>query len=117
MFLSSETVQILKNLSTINQSILIKPGKTLNTMSVMKNILVKADIPEEFEKTVAIQDLNQFLNCLSLVPGAEVELGDSSITILVEKGEGLLKLGDLFFSQLISHFFVSISSSQEFHEL
>ena len=81
MFLSSETVQILKNLSTINQSILIKPGKTLNTMSVMKNILVKADIPEEFEKTVAIYDLNQFLNCLSLVPGAEVELGDSSITI------------------------------------
>jgi len=81
MFLSSETVQILKNLSTINQSILIKPGKQLNTMSVMKNILVKADIPEEFEKTVAIYDLNQFLNCLSLVPGAEIELGETSITI------------------------------------
>ena len=81
MFLSSETVQILKNLSTINQSILIKPGKQLNTMSVMKNILVKADIQEEFEKTVAIYDLNQFLNCLSLVPGAEVELGETSITI------------------------------------
>ena len=81
MFLSSETVQILKNLSTINQSILIKPGKQLNSMSVMKNILVKADIQEEFEKTVAIYDLNQFLNCLSLVPGAEVVLGDSSITI------------------------------------
>jgi len=81
MFLSSDTVQILKNLSTINQSILIKPGKELNTMSVMKNILVKADIPEEFEKTVAIYDLNQFLNCLSLVPGAEVELNDNSIVI------------------------------------
>ena len=81
MFLSSETVQILKNLSTINQSILIKPGKQLNTMSVMKNILVKADIQEEFEKTVAIYDLNQFLNCLSLVPGAEVELNENSIVI------------------------------------
>ena len=81
MFLSSDTVQILKNLSTINQSILIKPGKQLNSMSVMKNILVKADIPEEFEKTVAIYDLNQFLNCLSLIPGAEVELQDSSIVI------------------------------------
>jgi len=69
MYLSSETVQILKNLSTINQSILIKPGKQLNSMSVMKNILVKADIPEEFERTVAIYDLNQFLNCLSLIPG------------------------------------------------
>jgi len=81
MFLSSETVQILKNLSTINQSILIKPGKQLNSMSVMKNILVKADIPEEFERTVAIYDLNQFLNCLSLIPGAELKLEDNSIVI------------------------------------
>ena len=81
MFLSNETVQVLKNLSTINQSILIKPGKQLNSMSVMKNILVKADIQEEFEKTVAIYDLNQFLNCLSLVPGAEVKLLDNSIAI------------------------------------
>ena len=81
MFLSNETVQVLKNLSTINQSILIKPGKQLNSMSVMKNILVKADIQEEIEKTVAIYDLNQFLNCLSLVPGAEVKLLDNSIAI------------------------------------
>lgn len=81
MFLSTETVQILKNLSTINQSILIKPGKELNSMSVMKNILVKADIQEEFAKTVAIYDLNQFLNCLSLVPGAEIKLGDTSIVL------------------------------------
>ena len=81
MFLSTETVQILKNLSTINQSILIKPGKQLNTMSVMKNILVKADIQEEFKQTIAIYDLNQFLNCLSLIPGAEVRLENDSIVI------------------------------------
>jgi len=81
MFLSSDTVQVLKNLSTINQSILIKAGKKLRSMSVMKNILVESDITEEFTRDVAIYDLNQFLNCLSLIPGAEVELGDSSITI------------------------------------
>ena len=81
MYLSSETVQILKNLSTINQSVLIKPGKTLNSMSVMKNILVKADIQEEFDRVVAIYDLNQFLNCLSLIPGAELSFEDASITI------------------------------------
>jgi len=81
MFLSSDTVQVLKNLSTINQSILIKAGKKLRSMSVMKNILVESDITEEFTRDVAIYDLNQFLNCLSLIPGAEVELGDNSITI------------------------------------
>ena len=81
MYLSAETCSILKNLSTINQSILIKPGKELASMSVMKNILVKATIQEEFEKVVAIYDLNQFLNCMSLVPGAEIKLGSSSITL------------------------------------
>ena len=81
MFLSSETVQILKNLSTINQSVLIKPGKTLSSMSVMKNILVNANIQEEFDRVVAIYDLNQFLNCLSLIPGAELTFEDASITI------------------------------------
>ena len=81
MFLSQETVSILKNFSTINQSILIREGKQLRSMSVMKNILVEADITEEFEKDVAIYDLNQFLNCLSLVPGAEVSLEDNSIVI------------------------------------
>lgn len=81
MYLSTETVSILKNFSTVNQSILIRAGKQLRTMSVMKNILVEADIQEEFERDVAIYDLNQFLNCLSLVPGAEVSLEDNSIVI------------------------------------
>ena len=81
MFLSQETVSILKNFSTINQSILIREGMQLRSMSVMKNILVEADITEDFEKDVAIYDLNQFLNCLSLVPGAEVSLEDNSIVI------------------------------------
>lgn len=79
MFLSSETVLTLKNLATINQSILIKPGKQLRSMSNYKNILVEADIQEEFEREVAIYDLNQFLNCLSLIPGAEILLEDSII--------------------------------------
>ena len=81
MFLSQETVSVLKNLSTINQSILIKKGKKLRSMSVMKNILVETDIIEEFTRDVAIYDLNQFLNCLSLIPGAEVNLGDNAIEI------------------------------------
>ena len=50
-------------------------------MSVMKNILVETDIIEEFTRDVAIYDLNQFLNCLSLIPGAEVNLGDNAIEI------------------------------------
>ena len=81
MFLSSDTVQVLKNLATINQSLLIKPGKQLKSMSVMKNILVTADIQEDFDQQLAIYDLNQFLNCLSLIPGAELSFDANSIKI------------------------------------
>ena len=58
MRLSTETVALLKNFSSINQSILIRAGKQLRTMSVMKNILVESDITEEFSRDVAIYDLN-----------------------------------------------------------
>tara|TARA_R110002050_G_scaffold108784_2_gene219664 strand:- start:131 stop:796 length:666 start_codon:yes stop_codon:yes gene_type:complete len=81
MYLSTETVSLLKNFATINQSILIKSGKKVRSMSVMKNILVEADIDEEFGRDVAIYDLNQFLNCLSLIPGAEINLDNNSIVI------------------------------------
>tara|TARA_R110002012_G_scaffold29959_3_gene91649 strand:- start:618 stop:1181 length:564 start_codon:yes stop_codon:yes gene_type:complete len=47
----------------------------------MKNILAEVDIDEEFSRDVAIYDLNQFLNCLSLIPGAEVNLDSNSIVI------------------------------------
>ena len=52
MKLSEKTVNLLKNFASINQSILFKQGKSLRTISVMKNILAEAnideDIPQEF---------------------------------------------------------------------
>ena len=81
MRLSSETIALLKNLSSINQSILIRAGKRLRSMSVTKTILVEADITEEFTRDVAIYDLNQFLNCLSLIDDADLELADNALVI------------------------------------
>ena len=81
MKLSQETVALLKNFSSINQSILIRTGKQLRSMSAMKNILVEAEITEEFSRDVAIYDLNQFLNCLSLIPNADVNLEEHAIVI------------------------------------
>ena len=46
MKLSDKTILLLKNFSSINQSILFKAGTTLRTMSVMKNILAEATIDE-----------------------------------------------------------------------
>ena len=94
MYLSQETVSILKNFATINQSILIKPGKRLRSMSVMKNILVEAEITEEIENEIAIYDLNQFLNCLSLVPGAELTHTGGSLEIADDSNAIEYRLSD-----------------------
>ena len=66
MKLSDSTLTVLKNFAGINNSILVKRGSKLRTISVAKNILAEADITEDFPKDVAIYDLNQFLNGLSL---------------------------------------------------
>ena len=62
MNLSKQTVDILKNYSTINASIAVGSGNTLQTMSVMKNILSKSTVDENFETDFAFYDLTEFLN-------------------------------------------------------
>ena len=62
MKLSESTLSVLKNFSTINQSILFKQGSQLRTISVMKNILAEVTVEEEFPKDFGIYDLPQFLN-------------------------------------------------------
>ena len=66
MRLSDNALAILKNFAGINNSILVKEGNKLRTISVAKNILDEAEIKEEFPRDFAIYDLNQFLNGLSL---------------------------------------------------
>ena len=52
MKLSDNTLTILKNFAGINNSILVKEGNRLRTISVAKNILAEADIKEEFPATL-----------------------------------------------------------------
>jgi hypothetical protein len=84
MKLSEKTISILKNFSSINQSILVKKGSKLRTISVMKNILAEADVQEEFERDFAIYDLNQFLNGLSLHQDPDLDFTNSSYIVIRE---------------------------------
>ena len=82
MKLSENTITILKNFSGINQSILVKKGNVLRTISIAKNILSEAEITENFPRDFAIYDLNQFLNGLSLHQDPDMDFSeDSYITI------------------------------------
>jgi len=79
MKLSDETVSVLKNYSTINQNLMIKSGKTLSTMSAMKNIVAKATVAENFERDIAIYDLNEFLSGMSLFTTPEMDFQDDFV--------------------------------------
>ena len=82
MKLSENTLTILKNFAGINQSILVKKGNKLRTISIAKNILSEAEILEEFPRDFAIYDLNQFLNGLSLHQDPNLDFsGETHITI------------------------------------
>ena len=78
MKLSDNTLTILKNFAGINNSILVKEGTKLRTISVAKNILAEADITEEFPRDFAIYDLNQFLNGLSLHADPDLDFKEES---------------------------------------
>ena len=84
MKLSDNTLSLLKNFSSINQSILFKKGNTLRTISVMKNILAEATISEEFAKDFGVYDLNQFLNGLSLHQKPELDFGNDGYVVIRE---------------------------------
>ena len=84
MKLSDKTLSVLKNFSTINQSILFKEGRRLRTMSVMKNILAEATIDEELPKDFGIYDLNQFLNGMGLHQSPELDFANDSYVVIKE---------------------------------
>ena len=64
--LTKYSIDVLRNSSTINKSILIKPGKFVETMSVNKNIIAMSDCSELFPRKMSIYDLPLFLGALSL---------------------------------------------------
>ena len=87
MKLSDKTINLLKNFSTINQSILFKHGSKLRTISVMKNILAEATIDEELPKDFGIYDLNQFLNGLALHQTPELDFSQNDNHVIIREGK------------------------------
>lgn len=81
MQLSAKTINVLKNFSTINPSIVLKPGSQVSTISTNKTIMARATVPDSFEGTYGIYALNRFISALSLFENAFVEFGQDSALI------------------------------------
>ena len=81
MKLSDKTIQILKNFATINQSILVRPGNVLKTITPLKTILAQATVTETFTQEFAIYELPRFLGTISLFSDPEFTFQEKFVTI------------------------------------
>lgn len=81
MKLSEQTIEVLQNFSSINQSLLFKEGTKLRTVSPQKTVLAEVEVGDKFSQDFGIYDLSQFLSALSLIEDPELDLSDDDMTI------------------------------------
>jgi len=81
MKLSTETLTVLKNFSTINQNLEFKQGNKLTTISAGKSVLAQATLKDEFPQDFCVYDLNQFLLVHSMFKNdVDLEFDASNVT-------------------------------------
>src|SRR6056300_1003185 len=91
MELSENTLQVLKNFSTINQNLMIREGNTIKTISEARNVLSTAKVDVEFPRTFGIYDLNEFIGVLGLVDTPRLKFEDEYVTVGDSTGRSKVK--------------------------
>lgn len=81
MKLCNETLAILRNFSSINQSLLFRPGNVLSTVTTSKTVMARATIAETLLSQFAIYDLSKLIGVLSLFQEPDIEIHDKYLTI------------------------------------
>lgn len=81
MKFSDETLAILKNFSSINPSVMFKPGQIIRTISPQKTVMAAAIVEENFDQKAAVYDLSRFLSTLTLFTNPDVEFQDDKFVI------------------------------------
>lgn len=79
--LSEKTIDLLKNFSAINPSIVLKPGKQIKVISNTKSIMASASIDNEIPSTAGIYDVPKFLATVSLFDEPQFAFNEKTITI------------------------------------
>jgi len=95
MKISSDTLQVLKNFATINESIVVEKGKVLKTIAVSKIMQSVAKVKENFPKQFGIYDLPELLGAISLFENPDFTFGEKAVII----SEGKSKIQYFYGSQ------------------
>ena len=81
MKLSKNTINILRNFSSINTNLLIAPGNKLMTVAANKTSFAAAEVDEEFDTQFGIYDLGEFLGVMSIFSDPDLEFSDKCLII------------------------------------
>ena len=95
MELKEQTLDILKNYSSINPNLLIKEsvsGKTpIRTIDESRTVFSTALIDEEIPVQFGIYDLNEFITSLSLIENPSLSFEDTHVLINDTSGKSRVK--------------------------
>lgn len=84
MKLTKETLNILKNFSTLNNGIILKQGNLLITKNITNVVYAEATLNQEIEQEIGIYDLNSFLGSINLVgDDADITVDEKSGNIVI----------------------------------
>jgi hypothetical protein len=82
MHIDVDTLNILKNFSKINPSIVVQEGNVLKTISPTKTIMAKAKTKTEFPKRFAIYELDRFLANLSTFENPDLDFKERHVDLI-----------------------------------
>lgn len=81
MKFSERTITTLKNFATINQSVVLKPGKVLRTISPQKTVMAIATIDDEFPSEACIYDISRFLSTYALFGEPDIQFESNHFVV------------------------------------
>jgi hypothetical protein len=90
MKLSDDMLNVMKNFSSINSSILLKKGNVQRSISPDKSILVEAEFSDDIPSDFGIYDLNQFLGNITTLNNPDVTFNTSHVVMNDNDGFKLL---------------------------
>lgn len=86
MKISKQTLTILKNFTSINSNLLVKPGNKIATVAPAKNVMAEAIVDEKFGTEFGIWDMNKFLGTVSLFKDSEFDFEEKYVTVMGGNG-------------------------------
>lgn len=81
MKLSKETIEILKNISSINDNFYWSSGNTITTLAIAENIFVQATVKETLDNPIWIYSLSDLLNVMSISDNPDLTVLPNELNI------------------------------------